>query len=304
MGYCECGCGQETKGRFVPGHDSKHRSRLLREWRQDGVGKSLEELRQRGWLDINGVDNRTFGVEIECMVPTDTGLGGLEDALRAAGIEVFVEHYNHHTRPHWKMVSDSSIRAFDGYVPLELVSPVLKGTAGRDQLRQVCGVLKREGVRVNRTCGLHIHHGANDLGLQGLKDLFLIYMQNEEQIDKMVAPSRRGDGNQYCHSLLRTRPHWVQHSTSLDELLDVLSDRYVKLNFQSYRKYGTVEVRQHQGTVDAEKILAWVDFGQSMLRAAKRAGSAELFGHSIWDILEMGSERVTYWMQRMEALAA
>ncbi|CAN5205805.1 hypothetical protein BH20ACT24_BH20ACT24_02800 [soil metagenome] len=45
---CECGCGGSVRRRFVPGHASKLRSRLLREAR---VGRAAEDqLRRLGWL--------------------------------------------------------------------------------------------------------------------------------------------------------------------------------------------------------------------------------------------------------------
>jgi hypothetical protein len=34
--------------------------------------------------------------------------------------------------------------------------------------------------------------------------------------------------------------------------------RYFALNFQSYANHGTLEFRQHSGTVDAEKATQWV----------------------------------------------
>lgn len=46
---CECGCGGTTGGgRFLPGHDSKLKSRLISE-ALDGDKKAESELRKRGW---------------------------------------------------------------------------------------------------------------------------------------------------------------------------------------------------------------------------------------------------------------
>jgi hypothetical protein len=35
-------------------------------------------------------------------------------------------------------------------------------------------------------------------------------------------------------------------------------DRYQKLNLESLERHGTIEFRQHSGTVDAEKAVNWV----------------------------------------------
>ena len=68
--------------------------------------------------------NRRFGIEIEAY---NCEKGVLARELREAGIAVAVEGYNHNTRDHWKLVTDSSLRGNDTF---ELVSPILEGEAG------------------------------------------------------------------------------------------------------------------------------------------------------------------------------
>jgi hypothetical protein len=46
-GLCECGCGLPVRRRFLPGHDARLRSRLLREARA-GVA-ARKELARLGW---------------------------------------------------------------------------------------------------------------------------------------------------------------------------------------------------------------------------------------------------------------
>ena len=48
MSACECGCGGEPKGRFLPGHDMKLKSRLFRE-SAGGSRRATAELKRRGW---------------------------------------------------------------------------------------------------------------------------------------------------------------------------------------------------------------------------------------------------------------
>jgi hypothetical protein len=55
----------------------------------------------------------------------------------------------------------------------------------------------------------------------------------------------------------------------MDQLLsEAYPSRYMKLNCQSYEIHGTVEFRQHQGTTDGEKIVAWVVFTQMLVERA------------------------------------
>lgn len=60
---------------------------------------------------------RKFGVEIEAYNCT---CQRLVRELTEAGIEVASERYNHDLRPHWKLVTDSSLNGNDTF---ELVSP-------------------------------------------------------------------------------------------------------------------------------------------------------------------------------------
>lgn len=46
---CGCGCGASVRRRFLPGHDAKLKSRLLRSWR-DGDIAAGEQLRDLGWI--------------------------------------------------------------------------------------------------------------------------------------------------------------------------------------------------------------------------------------------------------------
>jgi hypothetical protein len=90
--------------------------------------------------------NRKFGVELEMAGITR------EQAVRAltlVGINVRDEGYNHTTCGHWKIVSDSSVQG--GF---EVVSPVLEGEAGLEQLRTVATALDDMGGNVNRSCRL------------------------------------------------------------------------------------------------------------------------------------------------------
>jgi hypothetical protein len=45
---CECGCGVAVRRRYLPGHDAKHRSRLLRA-AKGGDAEAARDLQTRGW---------------------------------------------------------------------------------------------------------------------------------------------------------------------------------------------------------------------------------------------------------------
>lgn len=223
--------------------------------------------------------NRTFGIEIEAYnVPQRI----VADALRAAGIDCHAEGYNHLTRPHWKVIGDASLHGNDTF---ELVSPILQGQNGLDQIETVCRVLKTLNAKVNKSCGLHVHHGAADLSIKGWKDLCRLYAKHELALDTVMAPSRRGNSNHMLRSLVGTHitvsQAWaaVAGAKTLNDLAEkfTYSGRYYKLNLTAFARHSTVEFRHHQGTVEAEKIVNWVKLTQAMVERAHQGNKTGLF---------------------------
>jgi predicted nuclease with RNAse H fold len=53
---CGCGCGAPARRRYLPGHDAKHKSRLLAEMRA-GSGPAADELQRLGWDRIPAAAN-------------------------------------------------------------------------------------------------------------------------------------------------------------------------------------------------------------------------------------------------------
>lgn len=193
-------------------------------------------------------ENRTYGIEIE-LIHNDKH--AMARAINAAGIEIEVEGYNHTTRNHWKIVPDGSVHG--GY---EVVSPKLQGTNGLRQIKTVCDTLVAHGAKINKSCGLHVHHDARDYRTENFTNLFNLYRRGEHIMDSMLPLSRRGNNNQYCQTL--------QNITA------VPVSRYYKVNFQAFHVHGTVEFRHHSGSVEAEKIINWVLLTQRIVERCKK----------------------------------
>ena len=213
--------------------------------------------------------NRTFGIEIEF---SGVHLDKVVEVLRTNGINFRHESYNHEVRPHWKLIFDVSVNnrgtglTRGGH---ELVSPILKGKEGLEEVRKVMAVLDSIGAKVDKTCGLHVHHGAEDYRVADFKNLYNIYYKFENFFDAVVAPSRRGSVNQYCKGLSQELIESVQKAQTVSELKSVLADRYLKLNFQAFIRHNTIEFRQHSGTVSGEKALNWIIFSQAVVERAR-----------------------------------
>jgi len=243
--------------------------------------------------------NRTYGIEIEMhwgrQQRPDASV--VRDALRAAGLRATAPGYSHETRPSWKVVPDGSIG--NGW---ELVSPILHGLDGREQLKTAMRAVKEIGATTSRSCGIHVHHGVHDFTAKELANIAEIYRNNEEVIDSLVAPSRRANGNMYTqsmdngtdyHGAASERPYtrleipWNpprsrasilsgQNEAHPSDILksDLIAKlapfgRYYKVNLESYLRQGTVEFRQYHSSLNANKIWAWVVFTQMIVSAAK-----------------------------------
>lgn len=205
---------------------------------------------------------RKFGIELEIVnVTTENAL----NALRAAGISVRSESYNHTTRRHWKIVSDASVRG--GF---EVVSPILQGEAGIAEAMAVAEALADAGATANRTCGFHVHFDASDLSVADVKAIVRRYCEHEAAIDAIMPQSRRADSNHFCRGIPTTMLERMLAATSIDGMVRAQGDRYFKVNLQAFHRHGTIEFRQHSGTCNAGKVANWLHFLAAFIDESKR----------------------------------
>lgn len=201
--------------------------------------------------------DKQFGVELECYnVTPDT----LRRKLTAAGIETNSGYRSTNNRGYWKITTDSSIRGTNTF---ELVSPILQGEAGLNELMKVCKVLNDCRAKVNTSCGTHVHINARNFTLEQFKRLYINYARLESVIDGWMANSRRSNNAHYCQGFSRIAEfeRKINQATNVNDIArNVLSGRYWKVNPQSYSVHNTVEFRQHAGTTNYVKLAAWIRF--------------------------------------------
>lgn len=222
---------------------------------------------------------RTFGIELEVHLPRGRSHRDLAHAISLANVAARSEGYNHNTVNHWKVTTDGSL-GMDG---AEVVSPVLSGEAGIIEARRVADAMKAFGCTITVKCGFHVHVGAADLTVDQLRNVAILYVFGETAFDAIMPPSRRRDSNVYILSnrtafggnydseaVNRAIAAYKAAGQSKQRLIEVVSGanrtngrdhgaRYRKLNFHPLNRYGTVEFRQHSGTVEADKIANWVE---------------------------------------------
>lgn len=204
----------------------------------------------------------SFGVEIECFGPSRSEI---MNAFNSRSVAIESQSYNHDdSRTYFKIVSDGSINATHG-TGNEVVSPILSGRNGLATLKAACDALNEAQACVNKSTGLHVHMDAHNLSFEHYKSIFVNYARLELAIDSFMARSRRASNNTYCDSL-RGRLARIEEADSVQGISRACSnDRYFKVNPTSITRHGTVEFRQHQGTVEFEKISMWLKFLQKMV---------------------------------------
>lgn len=236
----------------------------------------------------------TFGVEIECLVAANI----MRECATRNEMPFQYEGYNHVDNNHYyKFVSDSSIR---GENPIECVSPVLTGKMGMKSLETCCKALNEANAQVNRSTGLHVHIGAQNLSDEAYINVFKNYQKLERVIDTFMANSRRANNSQWCRTL--QGKDFTMCTTKLD-IFDVMNgNRYYKVNACSYSRHKTIEFRQHQGSTDFEKISNWVNFCAKLVAWSKKnVLSSEV--NSIDEIPFLTTREKSFFKSRAEVLA-
>ena len=232
-----------------------------------------------------GGRNRYFGVEIEFI----GSAARLVAELRARGVNAEQQRYNHTDQNVWKVVPDASL----SYGGAELVSPKLRGDAGFAELKKVCEALRAAGCRVDSSCGLHVHHDGFDLTVPAVVSLLRNYSRNRDHINGLLAASRHQ--SRWANPWTEYAIDHVARQTSMQAACSV--DRYRDVNIAAYLGHGTVEFRQHQGTINFAKMSTWIRFTQAMVEAGVRG--IEFRATSLDGVLYhltsdgLGDERIT-----------
>lgn len=201
--------------------------------------------------------NRQFGVEIEFVGANPEQVAA---AINNAGINTYFEGYHHRTRSYWKVVTDGSLSQGYGSAG-ELVSPILKGEDGARQVEKVLDAIETvDGVRVDVSCGVHVHLDVNDLTVAQIQNVYSRYSDYESQIDMIMPRSRRSNNSRWCASVKSQKDRVKRTTIKSKSRLANTTGRYYKVNLQSLTRYGTMEFRQHSGTLNFTKVINWVSF--------------------------------------------
>jgi Putative amidoligase enzyme len=201
----------------------------------------------------------------------------------------------------WKIVPDRSIacsRDAPTCTKFELVSPVLKGGGGLNQVSQVLNGLNhvQTSLQVNKSMGFHVHVDVSKLSLQEIIKVCQNCIKYEDVIDFLVPPSRR-TGSQESDRYFRSNRDalgWAGYTSNRDrhdalgrcttmqalaELMNPNSSRYHKVNLQNLvsGRQPTIEFRQHSATSNPTKVNNWIRFCVTLVNNSAQLASPSPF---------------------------
>jgi len=158
----------------------------------------------------------------------------------------------------------------------EVVSPILK-YEDIESFQEVIRALRRAGGRVNESCSVHCHVGAENFTVNAIKNLIRSVAKNEDLIEHVfqVSESRKA---RYCKSIdpaflkkvngkmatmKQLNEAWYGFHNTNPQRYD--GSRYRAVNLNSYFLRSTIEFRFFQGncgsgTIHAGKVKAIIHF--------------------------------------------
>jgi hypothetical protein len=222
------------------------------------------------------VTNRLIGIEIEVVLPI-VGTGQnfdvqqlVADVLTAQGIRACPRAYSRQPIPEGCQVCvehDSSIRDESRYAgirwaKLEVKTKPMPWSDLERVLPPVLEILRYLGARVNESTGLHVHHHLPEVveRPEVVRNLQHLWWRFHPVMYGLVAPSRKS--SQYCRPPQPIDAKRFDKVRSFEQLGSLLNrcDRYHGLNLTNLTspERMTVEWRLHHGSVEWQKIKAWV----------------------------------------------
>lgn len=193
----------------------------------------------------------------------------------------------------WKIAYDSSIRAEHkdgGYASddykCEFVSPICE-YKDIETIQELVRALRKNGMRVNDSVGIHVHVDASEHTAQSLKNIANIMASKETLLFKALGtnPARI---DRWCQKVderfldkINTRGPKTKaqiknmwYNGDDGSYMHYHSSRYHALNLHSVWQKGTVEFRCFNSTTHAGKIKAYIQLALAISNQAKSQRSA------------------------------
>jgi hypothetical protein len=223
----------------------------------------IEKMKNRALTPDQFRYDKAIGIEIETCSPLT------EDAAQAK-------------MPSWvRSGRDGSIKPPPGHHQVEF-RMLIKRSEAEDRLKKAINAINAIGCRVNPTCGLHVHfdmRGRSEADVLKIAERLAKWLK----VLKELVPASRRNCEQYC------------------KLDFAPNDRYCAVNFMAFKKYGTLEVRLHSGTIDYIKIINWIRLMDTLMNT-KVTPLPNTSTLDALKMLDLTDEQRTFWLKRHHQL--
>lgn len=200
--------------------------------------------------------NFTFSAEFE-MIATRDGYREIQEVVKRTS-NFLVNTFNDHDSgsrkgrtDSWNFQTDGSLRGEGSFdQTLELSTPALTGMAGLVELYTVMTEFERlereRKIKTNQSCGTHIRIGGFSENIEDAKAFCHFMYQSRKVYMSLITPNRRNN-------------NYAKWDTNFAE-------KYCACSIRPFRDQKCIEIRAHQGTVNFDKIMAWILLSQATMR--------------------------------------
>lgn len=206
----------------------------------------------------------------------------------------------------WQVTCDGSIRRENDGDACELVTPIL-GWSDIETLQEIVRKLRKAGAKVNETCGLHVHIGAQGMTATAIRNLVNNVASHEKLLYKALGVHE--NRKRYCRptderflkelnekkpaTLDELKPIWYGDNGSHNYHYD--NSRYTICNLHATFTKGTIEFRIFNGSLHAGEVKTAIQLACALVANAKAAK------RTLYRPIETDNEKFSMrtWLVRM-----
>ncbi len=256
---------------------------------QPSVGIEVEAYLPRRSDAIQGESRNHYFPILTSAIQEAVGKGvavqGVRAVRRQSGLNNYSIKYQLGGEDYeWKLIGDASLDISDDWEGSEIVSPILRTDRDLEIFGKVIQSMQKAGMREDaRTGGTHVHVGMPDARVFEVGALAKVFSMVELELGLTFRkhPHRFLFSRPVPEDFTKVVPSLMLHTSSLDTLIHAYttgnsrSVRHQSLNLHALKKYGTVEFRLFNSTLDVQALGLMVDFSRKLVTAV-RTGNPKL----------------------------
>lgn len=236
---------------------------------------------------------RKFGVEFE--LSNNLDLSELHTVLTKASPDKSVYQHNSwaqtdNNNEYWHIKRDSTCgpegktKKIEKY-GFEVASYVGKGVKDILHMGKVAEAMKKNGAKINKHCGIHIHASADGLTPDQVGTIMAYWVKIERTMFQQCPPSRRR--NKYCRSLRRRvpvrskltpiqfwekiRPENLNTHENNDKKVSVNTVGFTASQQGCYGVKNTLELRMPEASLEKTDVVNWIRLYLNFIETTKKA---------------------------------